>query len=102
MRFSMLIQMELIIGGVTISLMNDGFWFRVSRWDEQGYWITWSTKKRFAERLGYEKPVWQIGKGKIGRLAGFFLQSPGWYMREKRNGTDKDKWKESKKARNVS
>lgn len=70
------ISMQITVFGVTVSLLNDGFWFRVSRWEDQGYWITWSKKQRFGERFGYEKAIWQIGKGKRGRVACFFLETP--------------------------
>lgn len=69
------ISMRLTVFGITVALISGGFWFRVSRWEDQGYWITWSKRQRFGERFGYEKAIWQIGKGKYGRVACFFLES---------------------------
>jgi hypothetical protein len=72
------------IGENTIVIMRDGFWFRLERWKQQGYWITWSVQKRFGERFGYELPVWWIGKEKKFRIACFDLETPGWYYTEKK------------------
>jgi len=71
------------IGENTVCLLRDGVWFRLERWKQQGYWITWSIQKRFGERFGYELPVWWIGKGKIFRIACFTLDTPGWYYDDK-------------------
>lgn len=71
------------IGENTITIVNDGIWFRVGRWRQQGYWITWSAQKRFGERFGYEKPLWQIGTGVKWRIACFILSTPEWYYNEK-------------------
>jgi hypothetical protein len=67
----------------TISLLKDGMWFRLERWKQQGYWITWSTDKTFGEKFGYEEAVWQIGKGIRFRIACFKLETPGWYYERK-------------------
>jgi len=72
------------IGENTIAIMRDGMWFRLERWQQQGYWITWSVQKRFSERFGYEKVVWQIGKGVRWRIACFLLDTPSWYYTEKK------------------
>ena len=69
----MIICCQFTIRGVTIALLHDGFWFRVKKWNGEGYWVTWSTKQRFGERFGYERPIWQIGKGIKFRVACFFL-----------------------------
>jgi hypothetical protein len=75
---------QLNIGENTIALLlKEGMWFRLGRWKQEGYWITWSTKKRFGERFGYEKAIWQIGRGKWFRIACFFLETPSWYYVEK-------------------
>lgn len=71
----------------TICILHDGMWFRLKRWKQQGYWITWSAKARFGERFGYERPVWQIvwqiGKVVKWRIACFILSTPEWYYNEK-------------------
>lgn len=75
-----IVSIAIEIMGVYISLLNDGFWFRVKKWKDAGYWITWSSELRFGERFGYEKPIWVIGYWKYGegfkyRLACFTLEA---------------------------
>jgi hypothetical protein len=72
----------------TLAFLEDGFWFRLERWKQQGYWITWSVQKRFSERFGYEKPIWQIG-GKWWRIACFLLETPSWYYLENKHEQNK-------------
>lgn len=69
---------QLCIGETTIVLLcKEGIWIRFGWWKQQGYWLTWSIQKRFSERIGYEFPIWQIGKGKRFRVALFFMETPG-------------------------
>lgn len=72
------------IGENTIAVLCDRMWFRLERWKQQGYWVTWYTEQSFGERHGYESPIWQIGRGKWFRVACFSLATPEWYYEDEK------------------
>lgn len=72
MRFFTSTLLELKCGSFCI--ITTGMWFRLRRWNNAGYWVTWSTEKRVGECIFEECPVWQIGKGIKFRIACFRLE----------------------------
>ena len=65
--------------GNTICFLTDGIWMRFEWWKDQGWWLTWSAKKRLGERFGWEFPSFEI-RFKRWRIAIFFLDQPGWSL----------------------
>lgn len=58
---------------ISIGIFDRGVWFRLGRWQNAGYYITWSIYNMISENID-DVLVWQIGKGIRFRIACFYLQ----------------------------